>query len=68
LDGTRKPRTFTKFVQAASTLVLNLLDFSDLEEAEYVIKMVRQNQDPTTLVLLTPISTWALTPPKLKPA
>jgi hypothetical protein len=42
LDIKKKPRTFAKNVMKSDTIIVDLLSGTDLEEAEQIIKILRQ--------------------------
>jgi hypothetical protein len=66
LDFKKKPKTFTKNVLMSDILIIDLQSGTDLEEAEQIIKILRQpradeNFKNQTLIVISPISTWANT-------
>ena len=66
LDCKKKPKTFTKNVITSDILIIDLLSGTDYEEAEQIIKILRQprteeNNKPQALIMISPIFTWANT-------
>jgi len=66
LDLKRKPKTFTKGVLTSEIIVLDLMSGTDLEEAELIIKLLRQPLHETSskqqvLVVVSSVLAWANT-------
>ena len=68
LDMIAKPKTFTKGVLTADTLVVDLMSGTDPAEAETIIKILRQPLHETpgskqqTLIVLSSVLAWNNTP------
>ena len=66
LDIKKKPKTFAKSVLRSDKVVIDLLSGTDLEEAEQIIKILRQpihesHSKPQVLILVSSVFTWANT-------
>jgi hypothetical protein len=66
LDIKKKPKTFAKSVLRSDRVIIDLLSGTDLEEAEQIIKILRQpihesHSKPQVLVLISSVFTWANT-------
>ena len=69
LDIKKKPKTFAKSVLRADRVIIDLLSGTDLEEAEQIIKILRQpihesHSKQQVLVLISSVFTWANTVPE----
>jgi hypothetical protein len=69
LDVAKKPKTFAKGVLTSDTIIVDLLSGVDLDEAELIIKLLRQPpteqlipSKPQTLILITTTQVWSKTP------
>jgi hypothetical protein len=71
LNSKTKPRTFKKQIASCDIFILDLMNSSDFEEVEYIIKMLKspefqQDEKERTLVIVSSVMTWLNTPKKLK--
>lgn len=70
LNSKTKPKSFTKLVSKCDIMILDLMAPScDCGEAEFLIKSLKQQpefQQERVLIVLSPPTTWAHTPKKLK--
>lgn len=69
LDVAKKPKTFAKGVLTSDTIIIDLLSGVDLDEAELIVKLLRQPpteqlipSKPQTLILITTALVWSKTP------
>ena len=67
LDVKKKPRTFAKNVISSDIIIIDILSGTDFEDAEQMIKILRQQRTEETnksqvLIIISPIFTWANTP------
>ena len=66
LDVKKKPRTFAKNVISSDIIIIDILSGTDFEDAEQMIKILRQQRTEETnksqvLIIISPIFTWANT-------
>lgn len=66
LDVRKKPKNFTKNVLLSDILIIDLQSGTDLEEAEQILKILRQpraeeNIKSQVLILVSSVFTWANT-------
>jgi hypothetical protein len=61
LDLQKKPRTFQKHIISCDVIILNLVDSQDTQEAEFVIKTLKQQEAEKnqTLILLSSLTQWS---------
>ena len=66
LDGSKKPRTFAKSVLRSDKIIIDLLSGSSIEEAEQIIKILKQpihesHAKQQVLIVISTAFTWANT-------
>ena len=68
IDSKTKPRTFRKHLLTSNIVIVDLTN-SNVEETDFIVKYLRQEDNPTpikqTLILISSVMSWGNTPHKL---